>query len=124
MFVKLIDTVGMESHFIFGLDKKIKEADCILFVYDITNEKSFELFYSRYFSLIEKYEKTNIPIAFCGNKTDLEKERKIPFEKVKQISSENNYIFIEASCKRMENVNTIFETLISSTLEDVKKKIL
>ena len=122
MSVKLIDTAGSEKFFKIGLDKKIKEADGILFVYNITDKESLELFYSRYFYLIKEHKKANIPIAFCGNNIDLEEYRKIPFEKANQISSENNYIFMETSCERMENVKSIFETLISSTLENAKKK--
>ena len=92
MSVKLIDTAGSEKIFKISLDKKIKEADGILFVYNITDKESLELFYSRYFYLIKEHKKAN------------------------------NYIFMDTSCERMENVKSIFETLISSTLEDAKKK--
>ena len=105
-----------------NLDYLIKNADCILFVYDITNEETFNLFDSRYRSLIEEYKKSNILIAFCGNKTDLEEERKVSFEKALEFCIENEFFFMETSCITMKNVNNIFETLIYLTLQSIKKR--
>ena len=122
MSVLLNDTSGSENFYRFGLDKLIKEADCILFVYDITNEESFNLFDSRYRSLIEEHKKSNIPIAFCGNKIDYEEKRQVPLEKAFLFCIENNFFFMETSCVKMENVNNIFEALISLTLDSVIKK--
>ena len=79
---------GSERYFSLN-EHKIKRADCILFVYDITNEECFNLFDKYYRPLIEKHKRTNISIAFCGNKTDNEKERKVPFEKALEFCIEN-----------------------------------
>ena len=103
-------------------EDRIKRADCILFVYDITNEESFNLFDNYYRPLIEKHKRSNISIAFCGNKTDNEKERKVPFEKALEFCIENKIFFMETSCKTMKNVNNIFETLISLTLHSIIQK--
>ena len=120
--VTLFDTSGLDNYYKIDLDRSIKNADSILFVYDITKKESFNLFDSRYRSLIEENQKFNIPIAFCGNLTDYEEKREVPFEKALEFCIENKFFFMETSCAKMENVNNIFETLISLTLDSVIKK--
>ena len=122
LFAKLFDTSGSEKLYKLYLDKMIQEADCILFVYDITNEESFNLFDSRYRSLIEEHKRSNISIVFCGNKADNEMERKVPFEKALEFCIENKFFFMETSCKIMKNVNNIFEALISLTFHSIIEK--
>ena len=55
--VTLFDTSGLDRFYKIGLDRPIKNADSILFVYDITKKESFNLFDSRYRSLIEENQK-------------------------------------------------------------------
>ena len=58
-----------------------------------------------------------------GNKTDLEDKREVKPEEGAAFALENNYIFMETSCLRNQNVPDAFETLIEITNIESKKNI-
>ena len=94
----------------------------MLFIsYDITDKESFEECIFYYKDKIKELCKKNIKVALCGNKTDYEDKREVPYEKGLELALENDYIFMETSCKKMENVKNIFEVLIESTYNELEK---
>ena len=58
-----------------------------------------------------------------GNKTDLEDKREVKPEEGAAFALENDYIFMETSCLKNENVANAFETLIEITNIESKKNI-
>ena len=96
-------------------------ADCILMVYDISDRHSFEECNNFFKNSIKEKCKENIKVILLGNKTDLEDERKVPSEEAADFALENNYIFMETSCLRNQNVTDAFETLIEITNIELKK---
>jgi len=117
--VQIMDTSGQERFRAIN-QNYYRRADCCLLVYDITDIKSFEAckFYSE--QIKEKCKK-NIKTVLLGNKTDLESERKVPPEKGATFSLKHDYIFMETSCLKNENVADAFEVLIETTHRDMKK---
>ena len=114
-----MDTSGQERFRAIN-QNYYRRADCCLLVYDITDVKSFEA--CKYYSeQIKERCKKNIKTVLLGNKTDLESERKVPPEKGAAFSLKNNYIFMETSCKKNENVADAFEVLIETTHREIEK---
>ena len=117
--VQIMDTSGQERFRAIN-QNYYRRADCCLLVYDITDVKSFEA--CKYYSeQIKEKCKKNIKTVLLGNKTDLESERKVPPEKGAAFSLKNNYIFMETSCKKNENVADAFEVLIETTHREIEK---
>ena len=112
--VQIMDTAGQERFKSLNTSY-YRKADCCLLVYDITNINSFEECTNYFNEKIKENCKENIPIILIGNKTDLENERKVSSELAQNFALENNYIFMETSCLKNENVADAFETLIEIT---------
>ena len=114
--IKLViyDTSGQERYRTIAANY-YKNADGILFVYDITNENSLTFKYW----LEQIQEKSSVKsIILFGNKTDLEnveeekKERKITFEEGKKIADQYGLKLFEGSAKQGININEAIEELV------------
>jgi len=117
--LEIKDTLGQERYREI-YNSFYKKADCCILVYNIADSSSFEECINKFNNKIKKNCKKNIKVALCGNMIDLENKREISFEKAAKFASENNYIFMETSCKQMLNVKNIFEYLITTTFLDSK----
>ena len=95
-----------------------KNADCCLLVYDITNESSFKEIKDYYINEIKNECIKNVKVILLGNKTDLEEQRIINLENACSLALENNFIFMETSYTKNENVADAFEILIEITYRD------
>lgn len=118
--VEILDTGGTEK---FDALNKIyyKRADCCVLVYDITNLQSFEDCKNYYKEEIINNCKKDIKVILVGNKTDLEKDRKISTKEAANFAKENGYYFRETSCELNFNVADTFETIILMTNNDMVK---
>ena len=118
--VNILDTAGQEK-FKAVSESYYKRADCCLLVYDISNRKSFDECKTYYNINIKERCKKNVKVILLGNKTDLEENREIKPEEGAGLSLENDYIFMETSCLKNENVASAFETLIEMTNIEAKR---
>ena len=118
--VNILDTAGQEK-FKAVSESYYKRADCCLLVYDISNRKSFDECKNSYNINIKERCKKNVKVILLGNKTDLEENREIKPEEGAGLSLENDYIFMETSCLKNENVASAFETLIEMTNIEAKR---
>ena len=115
-----MDTAGQERF--RAINKSYyKKADCCLLVYDITNVKSFEDCQTFYNKEIKDKCKKDIKVILLGNKSDLEPKRKISSEEAATFAVNNQYIFMETSCLKNDNVSNAFEALIEITNIEAKK---
>ncbi len=89
-----------------------RETNCYILMYDITNRNEFDNIKDYYIELIKEYWKNSEKVILVGNKTDLENERKISYEEGANLAYLNNYLFIETSCAKNENVFETFEKVI------------
>ena len=112
--VQIIDTAGQERYKALSTSH-YRKADCCLLVYDISKKESFDEIKNYYIEKIKDNCKKNIQIILLGNKIDLEKSRQISSEEGAKLALENDFIFMESSCFKNENVANAFETLIEIT---------
>jgi len=93
-----------------------RNAHAILFVYDITNSKSFA-------SISYWYEQSNIVDEECikiiiGNKKDLEEKRQVSTSSAKNYSNELNCSNFEISCLSNENVQNVLDTMVHLLIQN------
>ena len=112
--LRIWDTSGQEIY--RSLTKNFyRNADALLFVFDITNEKSF--------NHINDWMKDSETIGkdfkkiLIGNKSDLIDERKIDKEKIEKYVQLNNMKYFEVSAKSGKNVDIIFTEIAKLILE-------
>ena len=117
---EILDTGGQEKYNAVNRTY-YKRADCCVLVYDITNLQSFEECKNYYKKEINDNCKKNIKVILVGNKTDLEKDRKVSQEQGAIFAQQNNYYFKETSCEQNFNVSDVFETIILMTNNDMIK---
>ena len=106
--LQIWDTAGQER-FRSITQSFIKGADGILYVYDITQKKSFDdlrAWISQSEESAEGFQKVII-----GNKIDLEDERVVPKERLQKFCSERNIQGFEVSAKIGKNLSESFEAL-------------
>ena len=118
--VQIMDTCGQERFKSIN-SSYYKNADCILLVYDITSNKSFNEVKNYFNKNIKENCKKNIPVILLGNKSDLEEKREVLPEDGAKFAEQNDYIFMETSCLTNENVADAFETLIEITNREAMK---
>ena len=117
---EILDTGGSEKY--NSLNRiYYKRADCCVLVYDITDLDSFEECQNYYKNEIKNNCKNDIKVILVGNKTDLEKDRKISKEKGAELAEQCGYYFRETSCEKNFNVADAFETIIIMTHNDMVK---
>lgn len=112
--IEILDTAGQEEYISFlhyWLADEEKEG--YLFVYNITERNQFDnLVLWR--DAILKYNGLNatIPMVLCGNKCDLESERKVSIMEGKALANEWEIPFFETSAKKNINVEKCFNSLV------------
>jgi len=117
--LQIWDTAGEERFQSLGV-AFYRGADCCVFVYDITQRKSFaSLDYYRDEFLVQTSarEANDFPFMLLGNKMDLASNRQVSVKKAKTWCEENNDIpYFEVSAKDGINVDEAFETIARDTL--------
>ena len=113
------DTAGQERYDSL-IQPLISRTDGIIIVYSISDEESFQEL-QKYIKIATS-DKNNKPIFILGNKSDLEKERKISKVQLSEFASAYNYPFGEASAKSGENVSALFNQFIEIVYESLFKK--
>jgi small GTP-binding protein len=113
--LQIWDTAGQERF--HSITKNIyRNANGVLFVYDITNKESF----NNIKNWIKDLQNVgnNIKAAIIGNKLDLESNRVITREEIEEISSEHNMPFLETSARENINVNEGFDLIVNELFKD------
>ena len=106
-----MDTSGFEAHKTI-IESYYEKADCCILVYDITNRREFDEIKKYYIVKIKQLCKKNVKVILVGNKTDLERNRKISYNEGANLAFLNNFLFIETSCLKNENIYEAFEKII------------
>ena len=118
--LEIWDTAGQERFKIIAKNY-FQNSDGFLLVYDISLRESFERL-----TFWHEQLKLNAPLncrfLVVGNKCDLEKERQVSKEEGEKYAEQYNVKFYETSAKDNININEIFQTLATETLEIIKKK--
>ena len=112
--LQIWDTAGQERF--HSITKNIyRNANGVLFVYDITNQESF----SNIKNWIKDLQNVGIDIkgVIIGNKIDLEQKRDVSKQDLEEIGKKYNMPILETSAKQSINVNEGFELLVNELLK-------
>ena len=95
----------------------------IFFLYDICNPLSLNTLKEIVENIKHIINRNNIKYILIGNKIDLEKNRKITFEKISSFVNEYKFDFnIEISSINGENILKLFKEITKILLDDFKEK--
>ena len=95
--IDLWDTAGQESY--KGITKMfIKDSGIVIFVYDITNKKSFEEL-NYWIGLTKDALGDNFVGGIVGNKNDLYEKQEVEEKEAKQFANSNRFLFRQVSAK-------------------------
>lgn len=111
LMLDILDTAGQEEYSVMR-DQYINSGQGFLLVYSITSKRSFETSAELKDKIIQVKERDQFPIVLCGNKCDLDKERKVTAEEGKEKAIEWNVPFFETSAKARINVEESFMELV------------
>ena len=115
--IDLWDTAGQEKF--RGTTKLFfKSSRIVIFVYDITNKRSFEELDNYWIKEVEEHLGDKAVYGIVGNKKDLDKEKEISEETVKQFADSKKMAFKLVSAKEDPK---LFRDFLGELL---KKKIL
>ena len=112
--LQIWDTAGQERF--HSITKNIyRNANGVLFVYDITNQESF----SNIKNWIKDLQNVGnyIKGVIIGNKIDLEQKRDVSKQDLEEIGKKYNMPILETSAKQSINVNEGFELLVNELLK-------
>ena len=106
----LWDTAGAEK--LRSLTKILyKDAQVIIFVYDITYKESFNEIKDYWHKKIKENCEKNIIICLAGNKCDLFENEEVTEEEGKELAKEMGAIFKLTSPKEKIGINELFQTI-------------
>ena len=113
--LQIWDTSGQER-FRSITQNFYRNADGILFVYDVTNRESFS--HIKDWLMDSQVEDSDIKRILVGNKIDLEDKRAIDAEKMNSFAESKKMKCFETSAKSGENVENIFKEISLLILEN------
>ena len=113
--LQIWDTSGQER-FRSITQNFYRNADGILFVYDVTNRESFS--HIKDWLMDSQVEDSDIKRILVGNKIDLEDKRAIDAEKMNSFAESKKMKCFETSAKSGENVEKIFKEISLLILEN------
>ena len=117
--LQIWDTAGQER-FRNIVSTYYKGGHGIMMVYDITDLESFR-YLDSWLKEIEKNASKNVYKILIGNKNDMEKERKVSFEKGMEFADLHGMKFFETSAKENKNVEEAFKEMTKDIINSLKK---
>eukprot|EP00826_Nyctotherus_ovalis_P035378 TRINITY_DN3037_c0_g1_i19.p1 TRINITY_DN3037_c0_g1~~TRINITY_DN3037_c0_g1_i19.p1 ORF type:complete len:200 (+),score=38.87 TRINITY_DN3037_c0_g1_i19:189-788(+) len=117
---KIWDTAGQER-FRTVAKSFYQQADGVLLVFDLTNEKSFDKLHCWTRSICEVANE-GVVKYLVGNKVDLTEDRVIEQEEVMKVAAEYGMKYCETSAKRKINVTEVFEDIIKDAHEHRRRR--
>ena len=108
--LKLIDTCGQEKY--RSLSKAyFRNTDGVLFVFGLNDKESFDNIKERMEYFNKECTIENVPKVLVGNKCDLEIDKELDLNLIKEFSEENKIKYIQTSARDNKNINELFEEM-------------
>lgn len=117
---KLWDTAGQEM-FIKNSKAFYKKADCIMIVCAINNKESFINVSKWIKNIAENSEISSIHIILISNKCDLEDERQVGLDEIRQKAEELQVEYYETSALRGIGIDEAFQAIFKKAIKGVYK---
>ncbi|KAJ6252757.1 ras-related protein rab-2a [Anaeramoeba flamelloides] len=104
--LQIWDTAGQET-FRSITRSYYRGAAGALLVYDVSKRETFD--HARnWLEDALKHSTTNLQVMLIGNKSDLEKNRKVSKKEGEEFAKEHNLLFLETSAKTAQNIEEAF----------------
>ena len=115
------DTCGQEN---FRSINSIfmKKSNIVIFVYDITNKKSFNELKKYWYNEVKSYLGKEVVYAVAGNKSDLYEDQVISANEGKEFADSFNGIFKETTATDYEVISELFYLAAEECLKKKKKE--
>lgn len=113
------DTAGQEVYRTLA-PMYYRDAKMALIVFDLTDENSFNQLNEWITDVREKTP--DIIITIIGNKSDLDEERVVSFEKASDLANQFNLMYIETSAFSGLGVEECFNTTVDRFIEEMNKE--
>lgn len=110
MKLQIWDTAGQERYRTITT-AYYRGAMGFILMYDVTNEESFHSVQD-WVTQIKTYSWDNAQVILVGNKSDMEVERVVTYDRGKQLADQLGLEFFETSAKENINVKNVFERLV------------
>lgn len=110
MKLQIWDTAGQERYRTITT-AYYRGAMGFILMYDVTNEESFSSVQD-WVTQIKTYSWDNAQVILVGNKSDMEHERVVSYERGRQLATQLGLEFFETSAKENINVKDVFERLV------------
>ena len=105
----LWDTAGQER-FRSLIPSYLKNADCIIIVYDITNKDSFNSL-THWLNDAKNNTIEGTIFVICGNKIDLKEKRVVTNEEIDEYIKKENLLYVECSAQNGEGIKELFNLI-------------
>ncbi len=116
IILNIWDTCGQEQFRTIN-QLFLKNAKIVLFVYDITQKKSFEELKNFWYEYVISVLGKNIIIGIAANKSDLYQNEEVNINDAKNFAFEINAIYKETSAKYFESINSLINDMIFKFIE-------
>lgn len=90
---------------------------CIVFVFDLTNQESFNSVIQTMEDAREIIGSPNVNMILVGNKCDLQSKRVVDKEEATKLASKFGMSYLEASAKDSTNVDTVFRKVAGDVIQ-------
>ena len=112
----LWDTAGQEQYRSLVVHF-YKDAFIVCLVYDITNEQSFQELKDFWYKNLKEYGEKYTIVAIVGNKSDCYENEEVKEEEARKYAEEIKASFFLVSAKNGNNINLLFDSLVTQYLE-------
>ena len=100
----------------------MKKSNIVIFVYDITNKKSFNELKKYWYNEVKSYLGKEVVYAVAGNKSDLYEDQVISANEGKEFADSFNGIFKETTATDYEVISELFYLAAEECLKKKKKE--
>ena len=118
--LKIVDTLGT-TQFKRLIIQEFENTNFVFIVFDITNKNSFDSINIWINECNLNSSTNNLDLVLIGNKSDLEKVRKVTEEEAIKFAQEKNMKYYETSALTKANIQKIFEESVRSYFQNVNR---
>ena len=118
--LKIVDTPGT-TQFKRLIIQEFENTNFVFIVFDITNKNSFDSINIWINECNLNSFTNNLDLVLIGNKSDLEKVRKVTEEDAIKFAQEKNMKYYETSALTKANIQKIFEESVRSYFQNVNR---
>ncbi|EGC30255.1 rsmA, RAS family GTPase [Dictyostelium purpureum] len=122
MKLEIIDTAGQEEYSSGVMDKSIRCGDGFVLVYSITSRESYQKIKDLREKILWVKDKEKVPMIIVGNKSDIEKDRKVTKSEARALAEEYGCKYIETSAKTNTNISESMDFLLKDILFNESKE--